>query len=316
MIAENISHEMFVDDDEYDNVPGYTYNVIKFDEECNGVKQEVICKYAKKEGEFGVIPEILNDLLTERKAVRKLAEAETDEFMKAVYEGRQLALKLTANSLYGQIGAGTSPVCYVRLAASTTAVGRGQIMIAKNFVEQDFKNTLMYIYENKDNKEKLHEFLTKNFKNKAGKTLADDEKEVNKVILKVTEVFDKYDINPKVVYGDSVAHYTPILIKELVELLKFLVIDKQSGIFNISNSERITKYDFGLILAEKFLLNKNLIRRGSINDVKNKGRKSKAFPAHDHNVYTTVGFPEPSEVLDPNLDQQPLLSTPGHSAFF
>lgn len=63
--------------------------------------------------------------------------------------------------------------------------------------------------------------------------------------------------------------YTPILIKELVELLKFLVIDKQSGIFNISNSERITKYDFGLILAEKFLLNKNLIRRGSINDVKN-----------------------------------------------
>jgi DNA polymerase elongation subunit (family B) len=225
MIAENISHEMFVDDDEYDNVPGYTYNIIKFDEESNGVKQEVVCKYAKKEGEFGVIPEILNDLLTERKAVRKLAEAETDVFMKAVYEGRQLALKLTANSLYGQIGAGTSPVCYVRLAASTTAVGRGQIMIAKNFVEQDFKNTLMYIYENKDNKEKLHEFLTKNFKNKAGKTLADDEKEVNKVISKVTEVFDKYDIAPKVVYGDSVAHYTPIIIREN-GIIKVIPIDK------------------------------------------------------------------------------------------
>jgi DNA polymerase elongation subunit (family B) len=212
MIAENISHEMFVDDDEYDNLPGYTYNIIKFDEESNGVKQEVVCKYAKKEGEFGVIPEILNDLLTERKAVRKLAEAETDVFMKAVYEGRQLALKLTANSLYGQIGAGTSPVCYVRLAASTTAVGRGQIMIAKNFVEQDFKNTLMYIYENKDNKEKLHEFLTKNFKNKAGKTLADDEKEVNKVILKVTEVFDKYDINPVVVYGDTDSIFNDFVI--------------------------------------------------------------------------------------------------------
>ena len=221
MIAENISHEMFVDDDEYDNVPGYTYNVIKFDEESNGVKQEVVCKYAKKEGEFGVIPEILNDLLTERKAVRKLAEAETDVFMKAVYEGRQLALKLTANSLYGQIGAGTSPVCYVRLAASTTAVGRGQIMIAKNFVEQDFKNTLMYIYENKDNKEKLHEFLTKNFKNKAGKTLADDEKEVNKVISKVTEVFDKYDIAPKVVYGDTDSIFNDFVLmnKETKEVI-------------------------------------------------------------------------------------------------
>ena len=72
-------------------------------------------------------------------------------------------------------------------------------MIAKNFVEKDFKDTLMYIYENKDNKEKLHEFLTKNLKNKAGKTLADDEKEVNKVISKISEVFDKYDIAPKVV---------------------------------------------------------------------------------------------------------------------
>jgi len=226
MIAENISHEMFVDDLKYDNLPEYTYNVIKFDQELpDGSKEEVVCKYAKKTGEFGVIPEILNDLLTERKAVRKMAETETDVFMKAVYEGRQLALKLTANSLYGQIGAGTSPVCYVMLAASTTAVGRGQIMIAKNFVEQDFKNTLTYIYENHDNKEKLHEYFTTKLKNKAGKTLADDEKEVTKIIKTVKEVFDKYDINPKVVYGDSVAYYTPIIIREN-NIIKVITIDK------------------------------------------------------------------------------------------
>jgi DNA polymerase elongation subunit (family B) len=213
MIAENISHEMFVDDPQYDNLPDYTYNIIKFDQELpDGTKEEVICKYAKKNGEFGVIPEILNDLLTERKAVRKMAESETDVFMKAVYEGRQLALKLTANSLYGQIGAGTSPVCYVKLAASTTAVGRGQIMIAKNFVEQDFKNTLQYIYENHDNKEKLHEYFMTKLKNKAGKTLADDEKEVTKVIKTVKEVFDKYDINPKVVYGDTDSIFNDFVI--------------------------------------------------------------------------------------------------------
>jgi len=215
MIAENISHEMYVDDPDYDNAPGYTYNVIEFDQELpDGTKEKMVCKYAKKAGEFGVIPEILNDLLTERKAVRKMAETETDVFMKAVYEGRQLALKLTANSLYGQIGAGTSPVCYVMLAASTTAVGRRQIMIAKNFVEQDFKNTLQYIYENHEDNEKLRAFLTEKLKNKAGKTLADDEKEVGKIVNTVKEVFDLYDINPKVVYGDSVAYYTPILIKE------------------------------------------------------------------------------------------------------
>jgi len=215
MIAENISHEMFVDDADYDNLPDYTYNIVKFDQEkSDGTKEEVICKYAKKEGEFGVIPEILNDLLTERKQVRKLEEAETDVFMKAVYNGRQLALKITANSLYGQIGAGTSPICYVKLAASTTAVGRLQIMIAKNFVEQDFKNTLMYIYTNKDKPEVLYEFFKTNLKNKAGKTLADDAKEVSKIVNTVTNIFDKYTINPKVVYGDSVAYYTPILIRD------------------------------------------------------------------------------------------------------
>ena len=222
MIAENISHEMIVEDSQYDNLPDYTYNVIKFDQKLpDGTTEEMVCKYAKKTGEFGVIPEILNDLLTERKAVRKMAESETDVFMKAVYEGRQLALKLTANSLYGQIGAGTSPVCYVKLAASTTAVGRGQIMIAKNFVEQDFKNTLQYIYENHDDKEKLHEYFITKLKNKAGKTLADDEKEVTKVINVVKEVFDKYDINPKVVYGDTDSIFNDFVImkKGTIEII-------------------------------------------------------------------------------------------------
>jgi len=221
MIAENISHEMFVDDSKYDNLPDYTYNIIKFDQErADGTKEEVVCKYAKQKDKFGVIPEILNDLLTERKQVKKLEEVETDVFMKAIYNGRQLALKLTANSLYGQIGAGTSPVCYVKLAASTTAVGRSQIMIAKNFVEKDLKNILMYIYENKDNKEKLYEFFKEKLKNKAGKTLADDEKETTKIVKQVTEIFDNYDINPVVVYGDSVANYTPILYRELIKINK------------------------------------------------------------------------------------------------
>jgi DNA polymerase elongation subunit (family B) len=239
MIAENISHEMYVEDPQYDNLPNYIYNTIKFDQELpNGTKEEVICRYAKKPGEFGVIPEILNDLLTERKAVRKLAESETDVFMKAVYEGRQLALKLTANSLYGQIGAATSPVCYVRLAASTTAVGRGQIMIAKNFVEQDFKNTLQYIYDNHNDKDKLHEFFTEKLKNKAGKTLADDEKEVNKIVNTVKEVFDKYDINPKVVYGDSVASYTPILIRDN-GIIKIITIEELGSNFNSCTEDSI-----------------------------------------------------------------------------
>ena len=51
--------------------------------------------------------------------------------MKGVLDGLQLAYKLTANSLYGQIGAITSPINMKDIAASTTAVGRSLLNLAK-----------------------------------------------------------------------------------------------------------------------------------------------------------------------------------------
>lgn len=56
-----------------------------------------------------------------------------NEFQKAVLDGLQLAYKITANSLYGQVGAPTSQIFMKELAASTTAVGRNLIMSAKKF---------------------------------------------------------------------------------------------------------------------------------------------------------------------------------------
>lgn len=46
----------------------------------------------------GILPEILQELLAARKKARKEMGAETDEFKKAVLNGRQLALKISANS--------------------------------------------------------------------------------------------------------------------------------------------------------------------------------------------------------------------------
>ena len=43
------------------------------------------------------------------------------EFEQSVFDGLQLAYKLTTNSLYGQIGAQTSPIYFKDIAASTTA---------------------------------------------------------------------------------------------------------------------------------------------------------------------------------------------------
>jgi DNA polymerase elongation subunit (family B) len=58
-----------------------------------------------------------------------------NKFQQNVLDGLQLAFKVTANSLYGQVGAKTSDIYYKELAASTTSVGRNCLMIAKEYVE-------------------------------------------------------------------------------------------------------------------------------------------------------------------------------------
>ena len=60
------------------------------------------------------------------------------EFEQSVFDGLQLAYKLTANSLYGQIGAQTSPIYLKDIAASTTATGRKLLYLAKEKVEAKF----------------------------------------------------------------------------------------------------------------------------------------------------------------------------------
>lgn len=61
-----------------------------------------------------------------------------NEFEKSVYDGLQLAFKLTSNSLYGQVGAETSPIYLKDIAASTTATGRKLLYLAKEKTEEKF----------------------------------------------------------------------------------------------------------------------------------------------------------------------------------
>lgn len=62
-------------------------------------------------------------------------------FEQAVFDGLQLAYKLTANSLYGQIGARTSSIYMKDIAATTTATGRMLLYLAKEKVEEKFEGS-------------------------------------------------------------------------------------------------------------------------------------------------------------------------------
>jgi len=78
-----------------------------------------------------------------RKATRKQMETETDDFMQNVLDKRQLSIKVTANSLYGQCGAKTSTIYDKDVAASTTATGRKLLTYAKRVIEESYHDTVV-----------------------------------------------------------------------------------------------------------------------------------------------------------------------------
>ena len=160
IISENLSHDTVVwvkdyapdgayvetveGSDRYDNLAGVQYlevdyDILKPDPKDKRKHPELkpmgrrVCRYACTTQ--GTLPKILQKLLSERKRTRKLAEKEPDEFRRNLLDAQQLAYKLTANSLYGQLGSNTSKVRRKCLAASTTGHGRQQLLFSKACIE-------------------------------------------------------------------------------------------------------------------------------------------------------------------------------------
>ncbi|XP_058835484.1 DNA polymerase delta catalytic subunit [Topomyia yanbarensis] len=94
----------------------------------------------------GILPEILESLLAARKRAKADLKVETDPFKKSVLDGRQLALKISANSVYGFTGAQVGKLPCLEISGSVTAYGRTMIEQTKQEVEQRF--TVENGYEN------------------------------------------------------------------------------------------------------------------------------------------------------------------------
>jgi DNA polymerase delta subunit 1 len=86
----------------------------------------------------GLLAQILEELLTARKQAKRELAVETDPFKKAVLNGRQLALKVSANSVYGLTGATVGKLPCLAIASSTTSYGRQMIEKTKEEVEAKY----------------------------------------------------------------------------------------------------------------------------------------------------------------------------------
>ncbi len=167
IISENISHDMLVwtkdfnldgklvrtfayssEDPAKVAEPGTKYVDIEFDiirpdpEDGRKMPRKIktgtrLCRYAQPPGETkGSLPEIVAKLLAARKAKRTEMGKTEDPFKKALLDAEQNAYKITANSLYGQLGSRTFKIRLQDLAASVTAYGRKQILFSKAAIEQ------------------------------------------------------------------------------------------------------------------------------------------------------------------------------------
>ena len=82
------------------------------------------------------MPTILKNLLSMRKLTKKRMKSEEDPFQKKMLDGLQLSYKVSANSIYGLMGAKTSQFYCRPVASSITARGRQHIINSKNYVEK------------------------------------------------------------------------------------------------------------------------------------------------------------------------------------
>src|SRR6056300_1182830 len=128
MMAHNLCYSTLVMDEyRYGNVPGITYESFKISDK--------IYKFAQ--GVPSLLPAILLELKQFRKKAKKDMAAATGS-MKEVYNGKQLAYKVSMNSVYGFTGAGKGILPCVPIASTTTCRGRSMIEETKNYVEKNF----------------------------------------------------------------------------------------------------------------------------------------------------------------------------------
>jgi len=129
MMAHNFCYSTLVLDPKYDNVPGVTYETFAVGDRTH--------KFAQ--GVPSLLPGILAKLKLYRKKAKKDMAAARGTPMESVYNGKQLAYKISMNSVYGFTGAAATGILpCMAIASSVTCKGRSMIDETKAYVEANF----------------------------------------------------------------------------------------------------------------------------------------------------------------------------------
>jgi len=127
MCAHNLCYSTLVLDRQYMDLPNVKYETFgnyTFATEMDGKPVE------------SLLPHILVNLKKHRKTAKAMMQKNPD--MYEIYNGKQLAYKISMNSVYGFTGATNGILPQIAIASSVTMRGRQMIEESKNYVEANF----------------------------------------------------------------------------------------------------------------------------------------------------------------------------------
>lgn len=136
IMAYNIDYTTFVRDP---SIPDEDCHVIEWEEEDKHYRYRFI-----KEPK-GMLPSLLEDLLSQRKKTKsQMKQVQKSSLMYTVLDKRQLAYKVSANSMYGAMGVTKGYLPFLPGAMCTTAKGRQSIQKAAEYVQRVHGGQLIY----------------------------------------------------------------------------------------------------------------------------------------------------------------------------
>lgn len=254
----------------------------------------------------GILPIILEELIGARKKAKEdLKKAESAE-LKAVLDGRQLALKISANSVYGFTGAQIGQLPCLQISSSTTAVGREMIEKTREIILERFntgngyKHDSVVIYGDTDSvmikfgvqelkdamalgkeaSEYVSSFFKKPIKIEFEKIyfpyLLMKKKKYAGVIWTKVDKYDKIDTKGL----EAVRRDNCELVRDLVEtVLKKLLIDR-----NVNDALEYTKGIISDLLQNKIDISLLVISKSLSKNAKQEGNE------YDNNINSKNNF--------------------------
>lgn len=147
VIAYNIDYSTLVDPS--DPIDDSLCHVMEWSDhfDCNHAIKKMCCiprRFRFLKHPKGILPQIIDNLLTARRETRQLLKTEQDNLSRVVLNQQQLAFKVSANSMYGITGVREGMLPLMPLAMCITYMGRTNVLRAADIICKDFGGKIVY----------------------------------------------------------------------------------------------------------------------------------------------------------------------------